>query len=70
MNRVAEVNRELARRGFSSRLRAGRGGYYYFDGVALQWPTSSVYVYPASALTVGQWLREYAWHAEKGPKPQ
>lgn len=57
-NRVAEVNRALKVRGELPRLRAGRG-YYYFDGPALAWPSSSVYVYRAIDLSVDRWLEEY-----------
>lgn len=58
MNRVAEANRALKARGEVPRLRNGRG-YYYFDGPALVWPTSSVFVYRADELTLAEWLDEY-----------
>lgn len=57
-NRVAEVNRVLKDAGEASRLRAGRG-YYYFDGAALSWPASSVYIYRAADLSVDRWMEEY-----------
>ena len=56
--RVSEVNRALKAQGVTIRLRAGRG-YYYFDGDALSWPSSSVYVYRASALSVAEWLHQF-----------
>jgi hypothetical protein len=59
MNRVAEVNRELARRGEQPRLRRGRG-YYYFSGAqAASWPSSGVMVNRADQLTVDEWLEAY-----------
>lgn len=58
MNRVAEVNRVLKARGEPSRLRKG-AGYYYFDGWALQFASSSVYVQRSDALSVAEWVAEY-----------
>lgn len=58
MNRVAEVNAALKARGEEPRLRRGRG-YYYFDGPALSWPSSSVATFRADALSVDRWLQEY-----------
>ncbi len=58
-NRVAEVNAALKQMGVAERLRAGRG-YYYFDGPASAWYSSSVYVYRASELSVARWLEEHA----------
>jgi hypothetical protein len=58
LNTVYAVNRELKRLGETPRLRAGRG-YYYFDGDAIAWPSSSVYVCYSDDLTVEQWLAEY-----------
>ena len=68
-NRVSEVNRELKAQGITIRLRAGRG-YYYFDGDALRWPSSSVYVYSASDLSVAQWLNEFDALLARGIKRQ
>jgi hypothetical protein len=58
LNTVYAVNRELKALGETPRLRAGRG-YYYFDGDAIGWPSSSVYVCYSDDLTVEQWLGEY-----------
>jgi hypothetical protein len=58
LNRVYAVNRELKSLGETPRLRAGRG-YYYFDGDAIAWPSSSVYVCYSDQLTVAEWLAEY-----------
>ena len=57
-NTVAAVNRELKALGEAPRLRRG-AGYYYFDGDACSWPSSSVYVYRADELSVAEWLAEY-----------
>ena len=59
MNRVAEVNKALKAQGATIKLRAGRD-YYYFDGDASGWPSSSVYVYRASVLSVAEWLRTFS----------
>lgn len=58
-NRVAEVNRELKRRGHAERLKAGKDYYFFYDGGTNRWPQSGVYVYRAAELTVEEWLREY-----------
>lgn len=57
-NTVAAVNRALKERGEEPRLRRGNG-YYYFDGPAISWPSSSVYVYRADDLSLKRWLTEY-----------
>jgi len=63
---VNTVNAELRRRGFAERLVRGRAvgvtSYYYFvDGAAMTWPTSTVGgVSHVEALTVAQWLEARA----------
>lgn len=57
-NRVAEVNKELRKRGENSQLRRG-AGYYYFDGDATSWYSSSVYVSHSDAFTVAEWMTEF-----------
>jgi hypothetical protein len=59
-NRVAEVNRELRARGISEKLVRGEGYYYFADGEAHTWPSSSVLVYRATDLPVERWLSEWA----------
>lgn len=59
MNRVAEVNRELKKRGVEERLRRGDGYYYFAGGDASAWETSSVYTNRADLTSVDGWLREY-----------
>lgn len=61
MNRVAEVNKALRAQSISIKLRAAGRGYYYFDGEALAWRSSSVCVYRASDLTVDEWIREFSY---------
>jgi hypothetical protein len=56
INRVAVVNRTLAKAGEPYRLRRGRGYYFFTGGDAASWPTSGVYVNRADALSVGEWL--------------
>ena len=56
---VGKVNRALAKVG-KERLRRGRGYYYFYDGDAAAWHTSSVYVNRVDALTIEQWVNERA----------
>ena len=58
-NRVVEVNRALRARGEAITLRRGRGYYYFAGGDAALWPSSGVYVYRASDLTVAEWLHQF-----------
>ena len=55
---VAKVNAELKRRGFKERLRRGKGYYYFYDGDASSWPSSSVYTNNIEAFTVDGWIEE------------
>lgn len=55
---VARVNKELKRLGHPERLRRGRGYYYFVDGKAHEWYSSSVYVYRVESLTLGQWIQK------------
>jgi hypothetical protein len=59
MSRVAEVNRELKRRGRKERLVRGRGYYYFVDGEASRWYSSSVYIYRADDLSLRRWMKEF-----------
>lgn len=68
-NRVAEVNRALKARGVEEKLTAGRGYYYFRDGDAALWYSTSVCVYRADELSVERWLEE--WSALSGrPVPE
>lgn len=57
-NVVAAVNANLKAIGEVPRLRRG-SGYYYFDGPALGWPSSSVYVFRADSMSVSEWMDQY-----------
>lgn len=59
VGRVAEVNQALRTRGKKERLVRGRGYYYFTEGDASSWFTSSVYMNDASVWSVDQWLHEY-----------
>jgi hypothetical protein len=57
---VARVNEALRKAGKAERLARGKGCYFYFrDGDAMSWTSSSVYTNDPDALTVEQWLAEY-----------
>lgn len=55
---LSQLNAYLQLHGITDRLVRGRG-YFYFDGDALSWKTSSVMVNRLNALTPRQWLEEY-----------
>jgi hypothetical protein len=57
-NRVAQVNAALKAKGIAERLRRGRGYYYFTEGDAMSWYSSSVPVCHADSLTVARWLEE------------
>jgi len=59
MNRVAEVNRELRKRGHAERLKRGKDYYFFYDGGTSRWPVSGVYVYRAAELSLEEWMRQY-----------
>jgi hypothetical protein len=59
-NRVAEVNRELRRRGIEEKLTRGQGYYYFRNGGASNWKSSSVCVFRADDLSVDGWLQEWS----------
>jgi hypothetical protein len=56
---LKQVNAALKAKGVAERLARGRGGYYFREGDAMSWPSSSVYVNHVSAFTVEGWLKEY-----------
>jgi hypothetical protein len=66
MNRVAEVNRALKKMGRPERLRRGAGYYYFSEGNAMAWPSSSVYVYRATQFTLERWLEEFEELRKRG----
>lgn len=58
-NRVAEVNKAIKALGRSEKLTRGNGYYYFRDGTAAGWYSSSEYVYRASDLSVAEWMELY-----------
>ena len=54
-----DVNRELRARGKAEQLVKGRGYFYFADGEAATWPSSSVLAYRLDQLTIRQFLDEY-----------
>ena len=56
---VATVNAAIKAAGGAERLTHGRGYYYFRDGDATAWPSTSVYVSHVDALTVAEWLNEW-----------
>lgn len=58
MRRVTlrKVNDALAAAGHPERLVRGNGYFYFIDGAAFEWYSSSVYVSHLNAFTVEQWI--------------
>lgn len=53
---LKQVNNAIAKAGFNEVLVAGDGYYYFIEGDAFQWESSSVYVYRLNHLSLDQWL--------------
>lgn len=53
------VNHALAAAGHAERLVRGNGYWYFTEGNASRWPSSSVYVYRITDLTLDEWLAEH-----------
>lgn len=58
------INAALRKRGISEEVYRGNGYFFFSDGLASEWPSSSVYVMRPEALTIGGWLME--WHRLSG----
>lgn len=54
---IPQVNAALAKLG-EERLRRGRGYYYFYNGEAMNWRETAVYVNSLDALTIDQWVAE------------
>lgn len=54
------INKALAAKGCGERLVKGNGYWYFAEGKAHFWPSSSVLVYRLNDLTLEQWLEEHA----------
>ena len=55
---VATVNKYLKAAGHDERLTRGKDYFYFRDGAAHTWPSTSVYVANLNDLSVGDWLHE------------
>lgn len=66
---IATVNKYLKAAGHDERLCRGNGYFYFVDGEAHLWPSSSVYVYSLNQLSVGDWLAERDDLASKYRRP-
>ena len=62
MNRCAfnirTVNNALRNAGYAEQLVRGRSYFYFVEGDAMKWPTSSVYVYRLDTYTPAQWIEQ------------
>jgi hypothetical protein len=59
-NRVTEVNRELRLRGIAEKLARGKGHYFFRDGEAPNWRSSTVAIFSADRLSVREWLGKWS----------
>jgi hypothetical protein len=55
---IAAVNKELKARGIAERLRRGKGYYYFAEGDAHKWYSSSAYTNSVTGFTVEGWIKE------------
>lgn len=55
---LKKINAALEKRGFPERLVRGVGYFYFVEGNAAAWPTSSVCVSHLEAYTLEEWLAE------------
>ena len=62
------VNITLKKLGAAETLVKGEGYFYFIDGQAAEWETSSVYVYKVNDLTLDQWIEEYRTLKAEGDK--
>lgn len=60
---TATVNRAIAERGGKEILINGKGYFYFWEGDAPDWQSSSVYVCRLNDLTLEQWIAE--WEAKR-----
>ena len=62
MNRCAfnirTVNNALRNAGYAEQLVRGRGYFYFVEGDAPKWYSSSVLVYRLDAFTPAQWIEQ------------
>jgi hypothetical protein len=60
------IAREIAKRGGKEILVKGNGYFYFAEGEAAAWYSSSVYVYRLSDYTLDQWIDE--WEMLRKPR--
>ncbi len=65
---VAKVNAALRKLGVQEKLFRGHGYYYFGEGNASAWPSTSVYVYRVYELTIDEWVAEHTMLAAKAWK--
>lgn len=54
----ATINKALKAAGHAERLYKGKDYYYFADGDAHKWPSSSVCVYHIDSMTIEEWIAE------------
>lgn len=57
---LKSVNAELERRGIAERLFKGPGYFYFDEGNASRWRSSSVMTARLNSLSLDQWVSEHA----------
>lgn len=55
---IAKLNRLLREAGHEEQLVRGRGYFYFVDGNAFDWYTSSVLVNRLGVFTYGEWIEQ------------
>lgn len=56
---IKTVNNALKKLGHEEKLCKGNGYFYFYDGNADNWYTSSVGVYTINQLTLDQWIESF-----------
>lgn len=56
---IRAVNAAIAAKGGKEKLTRGTSYYYFYDGDAASWPSSSVCVYRLNHMTLTEWVE--AW---------
>lgn len=56
---IAAINAEIAKRGGKEILIKGNGYFYFWEGDAPEWHSSSVYVFRLNDLTLDQWIADW-----------
>ena len=56
---IKTVNNALKKLGHEEKLCKGNGYFYFYDGEADQWYSSSVSVFAINHLTLEQWIESF-----------